>query len=193
MGALLSVNTVVAALLGRLVLKDTETWVDVDPLGPAVITAINNNINNSNISNNHKNGNSIICNDNSNNNNNNKNNYSGSPQMRKLVCPRHLVGAVPEWSRSGLGACSAPGPLARQLRGFAGFDLRGRRSILAKSGADFGAGAALLQGQVFQRIELHGRRSTFARSSAEFVAGAALSRGQVQISWQARHFRKVKY
>ena len=25
------------------------------------------------------------------------------------------------------------------------------------------------------------------------MAGAALSQGQVQISWQAQHFRKVKY
>ena len=45
----------------------------------------------------------------------------------------------------------------------------------------------------FARIELRGRRSTFARSSIDFVAGAALSQGQVSISWQAQHFRKVKY
>ena len=65
-------------------------------------------------------------------------------------------------SWSGLGSRSAPGPLARQRRGFAGFELHGRRSILARSGADF-------------------------------VAGAAFSQGQVKISWQAQHFRKVKY
>ena len=45
----------------------------------------------------------------------------------------------------------------------------------------------------FARFELRGRRSTFARSSIDFVAGAALSQGQVSISWQAQHFRKVKY
>ena len=33
----------------------------------------------------------------------------------------------------------------------------------------------------------------FARSSIDFVAGAALSQGQVPNSWQAQHFRKVKY
>ena len=45
----------------------------------------------------------------------------------------------------------------------------------------------------FARFELRGRRRTFARSSIDFVAGAALSQGQVSISWQAQHFRKVKY
>ena len=45
----------------------------------------------------------------------------------------------------------------------------------------------------FARFELRGSRSTFARSSIDFVAGAALSQGQVQNSWQAHHFRKVKY
>ena len=105
---------------------------------------------------------------------------SASPEMRKLACPRRLVGA-------------APGPLARKRRGFAGFELRGRRSILARSGADFVAGAAFSQGQLFSRFELRGRRSTFKRSGAEFKAGAALSQGQVQISWQAQHFREVKY
>ena len=109
--------------------------------------------------------------------------------------------------RSGLGAGSAPGPLARQRRGFARFALRGRRSILVRSGADFVAGAALSQGQLFSRFELawqaqhfrnvrrrfRGRRSTFARPSIDFVAGAALSQGQVSNSWQAQHFHKVKY
>ena len=85
------------------------------------------------------------------------------------------------FGRSGLGAGSAPGPLARQRRGFARLELCGRRSILARSGADFVAGAALSQGQLFLRFELRGRRSTFARSSAYFMAGAALSQGQVQI------------
>ena len=112
--------------------------------------------------------------------------------MRKLACPWRLVGAVLEHVRSGLGACSAPGPLARQRRGFAGFELRDRRSILARSGADLVAGAALSQGQLFPRIESHGRRSTFDRSGTDFVAGAALSQGQVQNSWQVQHFHKVK-
>ena len=62
----------------------------------------------------------------------------------------------------------------------------GRRSTLARSGADFVAGAALSQFQVFPRLEMRGRRSTFARS------GAALPQGQVQISWQVQNFRKVK-
>ena len=96
------------------------------------------------------------------------------------------LSAVSGWS--GLGA----GSLARQHRGFARFELRGRRNILVRSGAEFVAGAALSQGQLFSRIELRGRRSTFERSGADFVAGASLSRGQVQISWQAQHFRKVK-
>ena len=92
----------------------------------------------------------------------------------------------------------------------------GRRSILARLGADFVAGASLSQGQVniswqaqhFRKVKYNlwqaqhfrtvkcrfcGRRSAFARSSAEFVAGAALSQGQVQNSWQAQHFRKVKF
>ena len=43
------------------------------------------------------------------------------------------------------------------------------------------------------KYRFRGRRSTFARSSAKFVAGAALSQGQIQNSWQAHHFRKVKY
>ena len=112
--------------------------------------------------------------------------------MRKLACPRRLVGAGSEHARSGLRSRSAPGPLARQRRGFAGFELRGRRIILARSGADFVAGAALSQCQLFSRFELHGRRSTFERSGADYVASAALSQGQVQISWQAQHFGKVK-
>ena len=115
-----------------------------------------------------------------------------SPETRKLACPRRLVGACSERARSGLGAGSAPGPLTRQRRGFARIELRGRRSILVRSGADFVAGAALSQGQLLLRIELSGRRSTFARSGADFVAGAVLSQGQVQISWQVQHFRKVK-
>ena len=117
---------------------------------------------------------------------------SASPEMRKLACPRRLAGAVSERARSGLGSRSALGPLARQRRGFAGFELRGRRSFLARLGADFAAGAALSQGQVFPRIELRGRCNTFESSGADFVAGASLSQGQVQNSWQAQHFRKVK-
>ena len=81
--------------------------------------------------------------------------------------------------RSGLGAGSAPGPLARQCQGFARIELRGRRSILVRSGADFVAGAALSQGQLFSRFELRGRRGTIEMSGADFVAGAVLSQGQV--------------
>ena len=105
--------------------------------------------------------------------------HMASRETRKLACPRRLVGAGSERSRSGLGAGSAPGPLARQRRGFARIELRGRRSILVRSGADFVAGAALSQGQLFSRFELRGRRSTFKRSGADFKAGAALSQGQV--------------
>ena len=64
--------------------------------------------------------------------------------------------------------------------------------ILVRSGADFVAGAPLLQGQLFSRFDLRGRRNTFASSGADFVAGAALPQGQVHISWQVRHFRNVK-
>ena len=116
-----------------------------------------------------------------------------SPETRKLACPRRLVGAGSERARSGLGAGSAPGPLTRQRRGFARIELRGRRSILVRSGADFVAGAELSQGQLFSRIELRGRRSTFKRSGADFKAGAALLQGQVPNSRQAQHFHKVKY
>ena len=94
--------------------------------------------------------------------------------------------------RDGLGTGAAPGPLARQRRGFARFELHGRRSFLARSGADFVTSAALSQGQLFSSFELRGRRNTFERSDADFVAGTALSQGQVQISWQAQHFRKAK-
>ena len=75
---------------------------------------------------------------------------------------------------------------------FPRLELRGRRSTLERSGAEFVAGAALSQGQaLFSRQAQHfrtvrcrfrDRRSTFARSSTNFVAGAALSNGQVQIS-----------
>ena len=64
---------------------------------------------------------------------------------------------------------------------------------MARSGADFVAGAALSQGQLSSRFELRGRRSTLKRSSIDFVAGAAFSQGQVPNLWQAQHFRKVKY
>ena len=106
---------------------------------------------------------------------------------------------VSERSRNGLGTGSETGPLAR---GFARFELRGRRSTFARSSIDFVAGAALSQGQVsiswqaqhFRKVkcQIRGRRSTFARSSTKFVAGASLSQGQVQNSWQVQHFRKVK-
>ena len=82
-------------------------------------------------------------------------------------------------------------------------ELRGRRSTFKRSGADFKAGAALSQGQVYiswqaqhfrkVKCQIPGRRSTFARSSADFVAGAALSQGQVPNSGQPQHFHKVKY
>ena len=115
---------------------------------------------------------------------------SAYSEMRKLACPRRLVGAGSEHARSGLGAGSAPGPLARQRRGFARIELRGRRSILARSGADFVAGAALSKGQVQISWQAQHFRT---RSSAKLVAGAALSQGQVQILWQAQHFGKVSY
>ena len=57
-------------------------------------------------------------------------------------------------------------------------------AFLARSSADFVAGAALSQGPVFPRFELRGRRSTFARSSRDFVAGEARSQVQVQIERQ---------
>ena len=62
--------------------------------------------------------------------------------------------------------------------------------MLVRPGADFVAGAALSQGQLFSRFELRGRRNTFESSGADFVAGAALSQGHML--WQVRHFRKVK-
>ena len=113
--------------------------------------------------------------------------------------------------QSGLGAVLEQarhrGPLAR-------FELRGRHSILAWSGAalsqgqllprvEFRSRRSISQGQVqiswqahhFRKVtsRFHSRRSTFAMSSTDFVAGAALWQDQVQISWQAQHFGKVKY
>ena len=123
--------------------------------------------------------------------------------------------AVSEHARSGLGAGSAPGPLARQRRGFARFELRGRRrnfgeiswqaqhfrKVNFSQGLNCVAGPALSIGQVqiswqvqhFRKVKyrFRGRRSTFARSSKDFVAGAAFSPGQVQNSRQVQHFRKV--
>ena len=115
------------------------------------------------------------------------------PELRKLACSRRLVA---EHARSMLRSRSAPGPLARpKHRGFARFDLRGRRSILARSGADVVASAALSQGQVFPiaRFELRRRRITFERSGTDFVASTALSQGQVQNLWQVQPFRQVRY
>ena len=96
--------------------------------------------------------------------------------------------------------------MARPRAGFTRFELRGRRSILARSGADFVcvAGAALLQGQVqiswqaphFLTSGTDASQIPLARTRkaarAEFVAGAVFSQGQVQISWQGQHFRKVR-
>ena len=60
---------------------------------------------------------------------------------------------------------------------------RGTRSTFARPSTDFvAAGKDFVAGT-----------SAFAKSGAVFVTGAALSQGQVQISWQAQHFRKVKY
>ena len=73
------------------------------------------------------------------------------------------------------------------------YRFRGRRNSFARSSIDFVAGAALSQALSASWGMVRGRRSTFARSSIDFVAGAALSQGQVYISWQAQHFRKVKY
>ena len=44
----------------------------------------------------------------------------------------------------------------------------------------------------FARIELRGI-SWQAQPCCKVMAGAALSKGQVHISWQAQHFRKVKF
>ena len=104
------------------------------------------------------------------------------PELQKLACPPRLVEA---------GTGSAPGPLARQRTGFARFQLRGRRSFLVRPGADFAAGAALLQGEVeivwqardfCQRFR--SRRSTFPGSGADFVAGAAVLQAQAQLDLQ---------
>ena len=110
-----------------------------------------------------------------------------SPELRKLACSRRLVGAGSEHARS------APGLLARQHRGFARFELRGRRSILARSGADFVAGAALSQGRVQISWQAQHFRKVNFSLGLTCVAGATLSKGQAQISWQVQHLRKVRY
>ena len=115
-----------------------------------------------------------------------------SPESWKLACSRRLVEARSERVRAVSDHARSAGPVARQRGGFAWIELRGRRSTFERSGADFVAGAALSQGQVFPRLELRGRRRTFERSGTNIVAGAALSKGQVRILWQAQHFRKVK-
>ena len=52
----------------------------------------------------------------------------------------------------------------------------------------------LLSTKVVRKVHFRSWGSkNFARSSIDFVAGAALSQGQVPNSWQAQHFRKVKY
>ena len=58
------------------------------------------------------------------------------------------------WSRDGLGTVSGrardgrAGTIGTDAHTFARFKFRGRRSILARSGTDFVAGASLSQGQV---------------------------------------------
>ena len=122
---------------------------------------------------------------------------SASPEMRKLACPRRLVGAGSERGRSGVGA----GPIGTATQRFrkvswqaqhfgeVGCGFRGRRSTFARPSIDFGAGAALSQGQVpnswqaqhFRKVKyrFRGRCSTFARSSTDFVAGAALKEREI--------------
>ena len=82
------------------------------------------------------------------------------------LCANHLscnacTAAVSERSRNGLGTGSETGPLARPREGFARFELRGRRSTLARSSIDFVAGAALSQGQgsTFARCCVHSLRA----------------------------------
>ena len=112
------------------------------------------------------------------------------------------------------GSLRKRGPLSRQHGGFAGFEFRCRRSILARSSTDFVAGAAFScfwHGRIANPIgtdaqggarRFRGRGSIFARSgthfvagaafsqrsSTDFVAGAAFSQGQVCISWQGAAF-----
>ena len=76
------------------------------------------------------------------------------------------------------GAHFVAGAALSQGQGLPRFELRGRRSFLARSGA------LSWQAQHFRKVRyrFRGRHSTFARSSAEFVAGAALSTGRVEIS-----------
>ena len=61
------------------------------------------------------------------------------------------LGTVSGRSRDGLGTGSGrarAGTNGTDARTFARFKFRGRRSILARSGTDFVAGASLSQGQV---------------------------------------------
>ena len=93
----------------------------------------------------------------------------------------------------------------RQHFGKVGYRFRGRCITFARSSADFLTGAAFSyfwHGRIANPIgtdaqggacRFRGRGSIFARSGTDFVAGASLSQGQVQNSWQAQHFREVKY
>ena len=122
-----------------------------------------------------------------------------------------LATPVRRRSWSGFGTVSDRGPLQQQHVGFAGFEFRGRRSVLAKIS---------WQAQHFHKVKyrfrgkrgifffLHrrianpigtqggacrfrGRGNIFARSGTYFVAEAAFSQGQAQMSWQGQHFRRV--
>ena len=63
----------------------------------------------------------------------------------------------------------------------------GLGTVSERSRNGFGTGSE----RVRRRAHWHGRAKV--SQGLNCVAGAALSQGQVKISWQAQHFRKVKY
>ena len=63
----------------------------------------------------------------------------------------------------------------------------GLGTVSERSWNGFGTGSE----RVRRRAHWHGRAKV--SQGLNCVAGAALSQGQVSISWQAQHFRKVKY
>ena len=90
-------------------------------------------------------------------------------------------------SRSGFGTVSERGPLSRQHGGFAGFEFRGRHSILA---TDFVAGAALSQGQV--QMSWQARHFLASGTDASQIPLARTRKAAHADSWQGQHFRKVR-
>ena len=83
-------------------------------------------------------------------------------------------------AKASLSAASGRSGPGSQHRGFARLEVRGRRSIVARSSADFVAGA-----QHFRKVKLS--------QGLNCVAGAAFSQGEVLILWQVQHFCKVRY